>query len=269
MPRTKKQKAQDEKNIRKKLTDRYEELAGELANVQHASLQELESLLTNLNAPVVIRDGKKQVSIEDCDPSSTGPYKLVLPKGYQKDITRVAKAIERLKKKQDNQGVQEVQEVQETSGSTLEQNVNYPKNFPAVDKIERVLGEFAEKIASIGIGHVKAQQTATDLLGTLRVLKGQYLCHPSKENLKTFVDQSKDAINQAMPILQKDLGWGDYLQNVLKKIANAVAYVMSAGYQTDFFAQKKSLALQSAVQMSESLTETYTEHGAESTTPYG
>ncbi|MCK1871935.1 OPT/YSL family transporter, partial [Legionella pneumophila] len=36
--------------------------------------------------------------------------------------------------------------------------------------------------------------------------------------------------------LEKDLGWGDYLKNLLKCLGNAVITVFTFGYQQGFFA---------------------------------
>jgi len=47
---------------------------------------------------------------------------------------------------------------------------------------------------------------------------------------KIFITASKKAINKAKPVLERDLGLGDYLMNFLKIIANAVISLVSTNH---------------------------------------
>lgn len=67
------------------------------------------------------------------------------------------------------------------------------------------------------------------------------------EAKKIFVEQCAESINKAKLLLNKELGWGDYLTNILKSISNAVlgasnfvAETIKIGTPFNFFTIKKA-----------------------------
>lgn len=76
--------------------------------------------------------------------------------------------------------------------------------------------------------------------------KTSILDEANQEKIKSagdlFHTNCTTAIKQAMPVLEKDLGWGDYLKNLLKTLVQAIVKVISFGYKDVFFAHKKSTA---------------------------
>ncbi|MCL9683088.1 hypothetical protein [Legionella maioricensis] len=54
-------------------------------------------------------------------------------------------------------------------------------------------------------------------------------------------EEFKNAIEEATPTLERDLGWGDYLKNLFKKLANIVmSAVRCGGEPSTFFAIERS-----------------------------
>ena len=114
------------------------------------------------------------------------------------------------------------------------------------EQLDRVLDNFAAKINTIGSHHLKAKDKALELLNSLKNAKSDAFSNPSQESVAAFRSIAILAIKEATPVLQRDLGWGDYLANLTKMIVNAVtatvAQVFSFGYSNHqgFFTIKQS-----------------------------
>jgi hypothetical protein len=75
------------------------------------------------------------------------------------------------------------------------------------------------------------------------------LHNPDYKNNKKVVKDTRNyitvcakLINNAdtRRILEKDLGWGTFLNNLLKRFINAVIYIMTVGISKNFFTIEKS-----------------------------
>ncbi|HAU1297479.1 TPA: hypothetical protein JBI36_15045 [Legionella pneumophila] len=141
----------------------------------------------------------------------------------------------------------------------LEEEQKSKKYVAQFDAIDLILNNFENEINSIGDYHAPAKQRAIELLDTLRKYKEEAFNEPSRETLITFAQNAKRAIQEATPILQKDLGWGDYLTNLAKQLVNAVTFAVAyavtfgtTGHQ-GFFALKSSLAVSQSQNLEEAL----------------
>lgn len=134
------------------------------------------------------------------------------------------------------------------------------QRFKAQSKaIDKILDEFKDKIKSIGTHHTDAKVKAEELLINLRKYKSDAFKDPSKESLELFAKQSKEAIKEVTPVLQRDLGWGDYLANLAKRLVNAVttavAFIATLGSSNHhgFFALKSSGAVKKSQELDQAL----------------
>ncbi|HAT9524728.1 TPA: hypothetical protein JBC98_08780 [Legionella pneumophila subsp. pneumophila] len=141
----------------------------------------------------------------------------------------------------------------------LEEEHKSKKYFAQSDAIDLILNNFENEINSIGAYYAPAKQRAIELLDTLRKYKEEAFNDPSREKLISFAQNTKRAIQEATPILQKDLGWGDYLANLAKQLVNAVTFAVAyavtfgtTGHQ-GFFALKSSLAVNQSQSLDEEL----------------
>ncbi|HDU7937212.1 TPA: hypothetical protein ACT96X_003304, partial [Legionella pneumophila] len=141
----------------------------------------------------------------------------------------------------------------------LEEEHKSKKYFAQSDAIDLILNNFENEISSIGAYYAPAKQRAIELLDTLRKYKEEAFNDPSREKLISFAQSTKRAIQEATPILQKDLGWGDYLTNLAKQLVNAVTFAVAyavtfgtTGHQ-GFFALKSSLAVSQSQNLEEAL----------------
>lgn len=125
--------------------------------------------------------------------------------------------------------------------------------------VDDILDEFQKQVDGVGTHCLDAKDKAEDLLKKLKGYKKQAFEKISRESLSTFSTESKKAIQDAMPILQRDLGWGDYLLNLAKKLINAattaISFVVTLGTSNHhgFFALKPSSAVNTAQQLLESI----------------
>lgn len=171
------------------------------------------------------------------------------------DFFQLDKLINVINQLHDNQSTQAIVRLKEQANNFYEDG---SKTFSEMKislkmllevTVDEILNEFEKKIDAIGIHHVDANRKAEELLTTLRNYKNQALQAPSTESLALFAKQSKKAINEATPILQRDLGWGDYLVNLTKQLVNvvtiALAFVVTLGASNHhgFFALKPSDAV--------------------------
>ncbi|MCZ4692465.1 hypothetical protein LpnH3D14_02456 [Legionella pneumophila] len=113
----------------------------------------------------------------------------------------------------------------------------------ALQKVDGILQELTLKIDRVDQHqYKKAHDTANTLLQSLIAARDEYerdlRANEFSQELagRKFKLACQDAVKIAKPVLEKDLGWGDYLKNLLKCLGNAVITVFTFGYQQGFFA---------------------------------
>ncbi|CEG56486.1 J domain-containing protein [Legionella fallonii] len=130
-----------------------------------------------------------------------------------------------------------------------QQRVQTRQNIISSEKqrINKILGDLTQEIGGIDQHHFKEAQNAAEcLLIALEDAKISYLA--SLNNLDMNIDEAaKDfklacqtAIEETRPVLERDLGWGTYLTNLLKTIANVIIQVVSFGQASNFFKQERA-----------------------------
>lgn len=125
--------------------------------------------------------------------------------------------------------------------------------YSEIEKIDMALSMLQSQIIFIGKNVECAQDVAEVLYNDLLTARNQYY-----SSLKNGTDENGEQISraearqlfratcdglimEAMPILEKDhLSWGDFLQNLMKTIANAVIKVGSLFTVHNFFTPVKS-----------------------------
>lgn len=126
-----------------------------------------------------------------------------------------------------------------------------------VSKIDATLQTLSNKIGKIDQHQFpEAMKTALKLRKNLSLARNTYLNTLNHLNLsadtfltdkalaiQTFKTDCKQAIDQAKPVLERDLGWGAYLKNLLKTLANAIVFTISIGQAPSFFSLKKPASL--------------------------
>ncbi|CEG57703.1 Dot/Icm T4SS effector AnkK/LegA5 [Legionella fallonii] len=133
-----------------------------------------------------------------------------------------------------------------------------------IEKIDMILEELKNKVDGIGSNHSEAKDVAKNLHAMLLEARDDYFVQlvNGRENGETidadkagqrFKKRCRLAIDAAMPVLEKDLGWGGYLKNILKAIVNAVIYVVTVGHVNSFFTYSKSDASKAATVADEEL----------------
>ncbi|MFO8740880.1 Dot/Icm T4SS effector LegC6 [Legionella pneumophila serogroup 1] len=128
----------------------------------------------------------------------------------------------------------------------------------ALEKVDQALEELKGKIGDINQHkYDKAYEAAKILLRQLQETRDQYaidLANPQinfKEAGLKFKEASNLVIQQAKPILEKDLGWGEYLKNLFKVIVNAIVFCVTFGASQGFFATTRAKSAE-AVEKAES-----------------
>ncbi len=112
--------------------------------------------------------------------------------------------------------------------------------------ITQILKDFEGKIKTIGKHHTKAKKCAGDLLLELKAKLKEYLKNErTPKTTHNFTGQCQISIHQSFKVLQRDLGWGDYLLNLLKAIVRAIQYVVPLGNENGFF-KKKTVGVEAA-----------------------
>ncbi|HIG0326514.1 TPA: Dot/Icm T4SS effector LegC6 [Legionella pneumophila] len=125
-----------------------------------------------------------------------------------------------------------------------------------LETVDQALEELKGKIGDINQHkYDKAYEAAKILLRQLQEARDQYvvdLTNPQtsfNEAGLQFKEACKLAIQDAKPILEKDLGWGEYLKNLLKVMVNTIAFCVTFGASQGFFATtraKSALAVDEA-----------------------
>ncbi|HAU1153149.1 TPA: Dot/Icm secretion system substrate [Legionella pneumophila] len=139
--------------------------------------------------------------------------------------------------------------------SDTDQPATKRKNEDLLDKkiqvtletVDKALDELKGKIGDINQHkYDKAYEAAKALLRQLQETRDQYvvdLTNPqidyNEAGLK-FKEACKLVIQDAKPTLEKDLGWGEYLKNLLKVIVNAIVFCVTFGASQGFFATTRA-----------------------------
>lgn len=117
-------------------------------------------------------------------------------------------------------------------------------------KIDKILTDLKQKIGDEAQHHFqKAQGTAKILLDELKVAKKNYLINLNNSDMsiveanQDFESACKTSIEKASTVLKNDLDWSTYLNNLLKRITNAVILVLSFGQANNFFKQKNAQSM--------------------------
>lgn len=156
-------------------------------------------------------------------------------------------------------------EQKKPSSKIKEEEVLNKKIQSALETVDNALNELKGKIGKIDQHkYDKAYLKATALLDYLEEARNQYAADLKNPKMKLedagfkFKDACKTGIDNAKPILEKDLGWGDYLKNLLKTLANAIVKVVSFGTSKGFFTPAKSESLKAVEKTEQDLDITQT-----------
>jgi hypothetical protein len=121
--------------------------------------------------------------------------------------------------------------------------------------ILKILETFESKISNIKHNE-DAKEAARNLHKELKTLAIEtFSKEPSKDKVSSFSKSALELISSAVPALQKDLGWGDYLSNLAKEICNAATRTLSFGYHNGLFSIKKSDVVTEAEKLQDSLSD--------------
>lgn len=127
-------------------------------------------------------------------------------------------------------------------------------------KITRILEGLAQKIGAVDQHHFKkAVDAGMRLLTGLQEARRNYLINLNTLEISihkantNFENTCNTLINKARPELERDLGWGTYLTNLLKTIANAVIWTASLGQANHFFKQEQSESIKAIEEAGASL----------------
>ncbi|MCL9683988.1 hypothetical protein [Legionella maioricensis] len=109
-------------------------------------------------------------------------------------------------------------------------------------RIDAALSTLREQISRVDQHHSpEAFNKADRLLLQLQRARNNYSTALNQQDViisqasSTFKETCARLIDDAKPLLERDLGWGDYLTNLLKTIANAIIWVGSFGQRSSFF----------------------------------
>ncbi|HAT8179983.1 TPA: type IV secretion protein Dot [Legionella pneumophila] len=147
---------------------------------------------------------------------------------------KLEKQLEEEKQKLAKQSEEEKRNLEKQQEETINQ---------ALQKVDGILQELTLKIDRVDQHqYKKAHDTANTLLQSLIAARDEYerdlRANEFSQELagRKFKLACQDAVKIAKPVLEKDLGWGDYLKNLLKCLGNAVITCFTFGYQQGFFA---------------------------------
>lgn len=132
-------------------------------------------------------------------------------------------------------------------------NISEGKLKESLQKIDKILSELDSKIGKVDQHNFdKTHKVAATLLEELNTARNNYEMNLNGSQVTpeqagaTFKEECRTAINKAKPVLEKDLGWGDYLTNLLKTLANAVVWAVTLCKVNSFFPYARSQSVEAA-----------------------
>ncbi|CEG59014.1 hypothetical protein [Legionella fallonii] len=150
---------------------------------------------------------------------------------------------------------------QKENGEGIQQEELYHKSVASsISKIDGILGTLRDKINQIDHNLPEAAERATILLKSLEQCRNKYhaalLKEPrgdAKKAGQQFNIDCNAAIDEAKPVLERDLNWGEYLGNLVKALANAIVWLVSIGNSNSFFPYKKSASIEAVEEAEQNL----------------
>ena len=116
-----------------------------------------------------------------------------------------------------------------------------------MSRIDNALNTLQQRISLVDQHHsTRAFNKATSLLQGLANVRDEYNTALNQPDViifqarTAFKEKCTVLIDDAKLLLENDLGWGDYLSNLLKTIVNAVIWMGSCGQKNSFFPLKRS-----------------------------
>jgi small-conductance mechanosensitive channel len=157
-------------------------------------------------------------------------------------------------KKQQEELVKKSQEALSKKQQENPLEESYQKQVSAsLSKIDAAIGTLKNKISKEDQHHSsQALLSARALLDRLSKARDEYAAALNKKTHtlasnnaagNQFKKECNEAINEAKPVLERDLEWGDYLTNLLKDLFNAILWTVSLGQanSSSFLPPKKPL----------------------------
>ena len=119
-----------------------------------------------------------------------------------------------------------------------------------LEKTNKIIKSLEQKIGGIDQHHFEeAYCAAQHLLHVLLCARDAYQLHRGSLNqshecaMEDFNYACTQIIAKVRPVLERDLGWGDYLTNLLKTIVNTTISIVTLGQVGTFFTPKQSQSL--------------------------
>lgn len=229
--------------IQNELLQRWKTVASlreDMNRNKKVSTEEVSNAIQLLGADMQV--GHAYITLNDITQNKT--YKSLLPKGYLKfmgDLRRLQNhQPERILTPEAHaQYLVEQRELEARVARVIpEVPVNIDSSAQPTAKIKQILADFKSEIEGIDSHHALARATAQNLFISLDKKANHLSEKPT--NLAEFIEGAKQDIIDALPTLQRDLGWGDYLVNLMKQLVNALTFGISSKFQPGFFEVKSS-----------------------------
>jgi hypothetical protein len=111
----------------------------------------------------------------------------------------------------------------------------------ALEQFDAQTRHLHEKVHASQIKYLEASDTAQRLITELQRLGNGYFSQeePSRESTIKFKYCCNQAIKHAKPVLEQHQEWSIIFSNLVKTIANAFMYLLSAGNISNFFSVKR------------------------------
>ncbi|HAT7071593.1 TPA: type IV secretion protein Dot [Legionella pneumophila] len=207
----------------------YDDKMGSLSKVYKGGNEEVEQLKIDVR--------KLYEPLRD---QFSHKHPLTLVSEVQKKLEEQRKQaeVEKLKREEQLKLEKQVEEEKTKLENQQEETITQ-----ALQKVDAIIQELTLKIDRVDQHqYKKAHDTANTLLQSLIAARDEYEQYLRANEFspelagRKFKLACQDAIKIAKPVLEKDLGWGDYLTNLLKCLGNAVITVFTFGCQQGFFA---------------------------------
>ena len=163
---------------------------------------------------------------------------------------------EEAQRRQEQEEAQRCQEQEEAQRRQEQEEARRTQIEQMFAKIDAALMGLNHKIGLVEQHHLHtATVKAQELLARLTTARDDYyraLTPAAADRVVASVNFKKECvtiINNAKPVLARDLGWGDYLSNLLRGLINLVTYGVTFGTVHTFFTPIKSAALEALEQL--------------------
>ncbi|HAT7071554.1 TPA: hypothetical protein JAN90_01925 [Legionella pneumophila] len=254
-------KLEEEQRKQKEVEQRkLEEERRKQKEVEQRKLEEERRKQKEVEQRELEEERRKQKEVEQRELEEERRKQKEVEQRKLEEERRKQKEIEQRKLEEEQRKQKEIEQRNKVPRQEQQKNKKEEMIKVSLQKVDKILEELESKIGKVDQHNFgKAHRVASKLLTELKEARNNYESNLKESQVTTeqagaaFNVECGKAINKAKPVLERDLGWGDYLKNLMRTLANAVVWTVTLGNVNSFFPYARAASVKAVEQTEQDL----------------